>query len=82
VGKVGGTYGDAAAKIEFESLKKIMALDPDTEVWPGHNYGIKPSSTIGFELKKNPFIKRLKDFNEFLWLKQNWTQYKQEHGVK
>jgi len=82
VGKVGGTYSESDARTEFESLKKIMALDPDTEVWPGHNYGVKPDSTIGFELENNPFIKRLGNFSEFLWLKQNWSRYKQEHGIK
>jgi hydroxyacylglutathione hydrolase len=82
VGKVGGTYSKEDAKIEFESLKKIMTLAPDTEVWPGHNYGVRPSSTIGLELENNPFIKRLGNFSEFLWLKQNWAQYKLEHGLK
>jgi len=82
VGKVGGTYSERDARMEFESLKKIMALPPGTEVWPGHNYGVRPCSTIGFELKSNPFIKRLGDFSEFLWLKQNWAIYKQEHGIK
>ena len=82
VGKVGGTYGEKDARTEFESLKKIMALDPDTEVWPGHNYGVKPYSTIAFELENNPFIKRLGDFREFLWLKQNWAAYKLEHDIK
>ena len=82
VGKVGGTYSEEDAKIEFESLKRLMIFPPDTEVWPGHNYGEKPSSTIGFELKNNPFIKRLDDFSDFLWLKQNWPRYKREHGIK
>lgn len=82
VGKVGGTYSEEDARMEFESLKKLAALQPDTEVWPGHNYGVKPFSTIEFELVNNPFIKRLADFSEFLWLKQNWALYKQEHGIK
>ena len=82
VGKVGGTYGEEDAKIEFESLKKLMVLPSDTGVWPGHNYGETPSSTIGFELRNNPFIKRLDDFSNFLWLKQNWPEYKLEHGIK
>lgn len=82
VGKVGGTYSEEDARTEFESLKKIMALPPDTGVWPGHNYGVKPASTIEFELANNPFIKRLADFSEFLWLKQNWALYKQEHGIQ
>ncbi len=82
VGKVGGTYGEEDSKTEFESLKKLMNLPPGTEVWPGHNYGEAPSSTIKFELANNPFIERLNDFSEFLRLKQNWPKYKLEHGIK
>ncbi|MBM3706890.1 MAG: MBL fold metallo-hydrolase [Actinobacteria bacterium] len=82
VGKIGGTYGEKDARAEFKSLKKIMTLPHDTEVWPGHDYGVKPYSTIGYELKSNPFIKRLNNFSEFLRLKQNWIAYKKEHGIK
>lgn len=82
VGKVGGTYDQKDAKIEFESLKKIMQLPPDTEIWPGHNYGVRPNSTINYELNENPFIKRLNNFDEFFWLKQNWVSYKRDHGIK
>jgi len=82
VGKIGGTYSEADAEKEFHSLNKLMLLPPDTEIWPGHNYGVKPSSTIGEELKENPFIKRLNDYNQFLWLKNNWAAYKKEHGIK
>lgn len=82
VGKVGGTYGREDAAAEFESLKRLMELDPETRVWPGHDYGVKPHSTIGYELDNNPFIQRLGDLEEFLWLKQNWAQYKQKHGIK
>lgn len=81
VGKVGGTYTEEDAGAEFESLKKLMLLHPETEVWPGHNYGVKPNSTIGYELQNNPFIKRLNSFEDFLWLKQNWAEYKLEHGI-
>jgi len=82
VGKVGGTYSEMDAREEFESLKKIMTLPPGTGVWPGHDYGVEPYSTIGFELKSNPFIKRLDDFEKFLWLKQNWALYKKKHKIK
>jgi len=82
VGKVGGTYSEMDSREEFESLKKIMALPPDIQIWPGHDCGVKPYSTIGFELKNNPFIKRLDDFDKFLWLKQNWTLYKKKYGIK
>lgn len=81
VGKVGGTGGHEQAKTEFNSLERLMALPKDTRVWPGHNYGVKPTSTIGEELETNPFILRLNSFNDFLWLKQNWATYKIEHGI-
>jgi hydroxyacylglutathione hydrolase len=82
VGKVGGTYSIDDARTEFESLKKIMSLPPQTEIWPGHNYGVMPHSTIAYELENNPFILRLAYFDSFLWLKQNWVQYKVQHGIK
>ncbi len=82
VGKVGGTYTEEEAKVEFESLKKLMSLPGHLKVWPGHNYGIAPSSTIDNELKTNPFIMRLNKFEDFLWLKQNWATYKVEHGIQ
>lgn len=81
VGKVGGTYSRTDGETEFESLKKLMKLPPDTRVWPGHNYGVKPSSTIGEELESNPFIQRLNDIGNFFWLKDNWADYKKEHGI-
>lgn len=81
VGKIGGTYSREEARNEFESLKKIMMLPQDTEIWPGHNYGVKPSSTIKDEINNNPFIKRLNSFSDFIWLKENWISYKKEHGI-
>ncbi len=81
VGKVGGTHSIESAQTEFDSLKKLMKLSPDIRVWPGHNYGMKPSSTIGEELKSNPFIRRLENFDEFIHLKDNWAAYKREHGI-
>jgi glyoxylase-like metal-dependent hydrolase (beta-lactamase superfamily II) len=36
------------------SLKRLMSLLPDdTIVWPGHDYGKTPSSTIGWEKRNN-----------------------------
>ncbi len=81
VGKVGGTdFGENARK-EYDSLhNKLMTLDDDVEVYPGHDFGVKPSSTIGAERKTNPFL--LQDsFESFVDLKKNWLQYKKEHGV-
>jgi len=81
VGKVGGTdYGDEARK-EYDSLhRKLMTLDDAVELYPGHNYGVRPASTIGDERRTNPFILR-DSFESFVDLKINWLQYKKEHGI-
>ena len=31
------------------SIRRLMELPDDTVVWPGHNYGPTPSSTLGWE---------------------------------
>ncbi len=35
---------------------KILALPPETVIWPGHDYGDRPHSTIAHEKGTNPFI--------------------------
>ncbi|MCR5349202.1 MAG: MBL fold metallo-hydrolase [Bacilli bacterium] len=47
--------GACPRKME-ESLRKLMALPPETKVYPGHG----PSSTIGEELRYNPSFLALK----------------------
>ncbi len=85
VGKIGGTgpsFPTSDARLEYDSLQKIITLIPDdVEVWPGHDYGKKKSSTIKYEKENNPFLK-MKNYEGFLWLKDNWLQYKKEHGIK
>ncbi|MFH1277169.1 MAG: MBL fold metallo-hydrolase [Candidatus Eisenbacteria bacterium] len=82
VGKVGGTGYGTDAKEEFDSLHdKLMRLPDHVAVWPGHDYGVRPSSTIGEERKTNPFLVQ-PDFASFVNLKKNWLQYKKEHGTK
>ena len=81
VGKVGGTDLHSGARAEHESLFGTIArLDPRTEVWPGHDYGLAPSSSVGRELATNPFLLR-PDFAAFLDLKANWAEYKRLHGI-
>lgn len=82
VGKVGGTYSREGAEQEFSSLKNLMSLDPAIRVWPGHDYGVRPSSTIREELKSNPFVLRLNQFEDFIWLKEHWLEYKKEHHIQ
>jgi hydroxyacylglutathione hydrolase len=81
VGKVGGTDFAEQARQEYESLfKKVLALPAKTRVFPGHDYGTHPESTIEHEKKTNPFLLQ-PDFNSFVNLKRNWAQYKREHGI-
>ncbi|MFC1485613.1 hydroxyacylglutathione hydrolase family protein [Candidatus Latescibacterota bacterium] len=81
VGKVGGTGYGRDAREEYESLhRKLMILPPETRVWPGHDVGVRPSSTIGEEQRENPFILR-DSFEAFLDLKKNWLEYKRKHGI-
>ena len=81
VSKIGGTGTQEEAKEQFISLKKLTELLDNTIVYPGHDLGTTPTSTIENEKKNNPFIQRLNNFEDFLWLKENWGEYKKEHGL-
>ncbi len=81
VGKVGGTDLGPGARREWESLKKLMELPDDMQVWPGHNFGVAPTSTIGHEKKTNPFLLQ-PSLEAFIDLKANWLDYKRKHGIK
>lgn len=81
VGKIGGTGLGRDARDEYDSIhSRLMTLPPETRVWPGHNYGVRPSSTIGDELRTNPFILR-PTYEAFLDLKRTWAEYKRQHGI-
>jgi len=40
----------------MKSLKRLSKLDEDIEVYPGHDYGSMPKSTIGYEKENNEFM--------------------------
>lgn len=84
VGKVGGTgpyFVGSDPKEEYDSLKKLTNLPETTEIFPGHDYGISPTSTIKNEKSTNPFL-LCKTLKEFQQLKDNWKEYKRKHGLK
>jgi glyoxylase-like metal-dependent hydrolase (beta-lactamase superfamily II) len=82
VGKVGGTESDEDARKEHESLQKLLReLPDDTTIWPGHDFGCRPVSTVFLEKATNPFL-QVKDLAAFLELKRNWTAFKAGHGLK
>jgi glyoxylase-like metal-dependent hydrolase (beta-lactamase superfamily II) len=82
VGKVGGTTRDEDARTEWASLRRLLDRLPDeVTVWPGHDYGARPSSTIGLERATNPFL-GCPDLAAFLALKRDWPSFKQRLGLK
>jgi len=52
----------------YNSLFRLMKLDDEIEVYPGHDYGLRPYSTIGIERKTNYTLEKrsLKEFIEFM----------------
>jgi len=58
VGAVGRTdLPGGSFDVLLNSLKhKILPLPDETIVWPGHDYGETPTSTIGREKKTNPYL--------------------------
>ena len=83
VGKIGGTgpsFPGSDPRQQWESLHRLMKLGSAVEVWPGHDYGVTPSSTIGRESSSNPFL-LCKSFEEFIYLKEHWAEYKKEHNI-
>jgi hydroxyacylglutathione hydrolase len=61
-GRTDFTGGDTAAM--WRSLQRLAALPEETRVYPGHNYGTTPTSSISRELLENRFLlcKTYEDF--------------------
>jgi hydroxyacylglutathione hydrolase len=59
VGSVGRTDfpGCSWEVMEASIRKKLYTLPGETAVYPGHNYGSSPSSTIQHERRHNPFVR-------------------------
>ena len=70
VGECGRTDlpGGNAKQLYDTLFNKILKLKDSIEVYPGHDYGVKPSSTIGYERKTNYVLqpRSLKEFVEFM----------------
>jgi glyoxylase-like metal-dependent hydrolase (beta-lactamase superfamily II) len=82
VGKIGGTRTDDEARTEWRSLQRLLSAVPDAAtVWPGHDYGARPSSTIALEKATNPFL-RCRDEDDFLRMKAEWPALKKRLGLR
>jgi len=58
VGGIGRTDLPGASMSQFMTAirERLLTLPGETIVWPGHDYGMRPSSTIDNERKTNPWL--------------------------
>jgi len=54
-GRVDVPGGDFSTLIK-SLADKIAVLPDETRIWPGHDYGDSPTSTVGREKKGNPYL--------------------------
>jgi hydroxyacylglutathione hydrolase len=70
VGECGRTdlAGGSSAKMYESLFDKILKLNDAVEVYPGHDYGPKPSSTVGEERRTNYTLqpRSVEEFTEFM----------------
>jgi glyoxylase-like metal-dependent hydrolase (beta-lactamase superfamily II) len=70
VGECGRTdlLGGSAKDMYISLLQKIAKLDDNIEVYPGHDYGPHPTSTIAKERKTNYTLQNrtLQQFLQFM----------------
>jgi len=70
VGECGRTDlpGSSPEDMYHSLFDKLIKLDDKVEVYPGHDYGTKPSSTIGEEKRTNYVLEKrtLKEFIDFM----------------
>jgi hydroxyacylglutathione hydrolase len=70
VGECGRTdlLGGSSVDMYNSLLNKLMKLDDEIEVYPGHDYGLRPRSTIGEEKRTNYTLEKrsLEEFVEFM----------------
>lgn len=59
VGGIGRTDlpGGSLDQLVTSIRQKIYTLPGDTVVWPGHDYGFRPSSTVAHEMSTNPYTR-------------------------
>jgi glyoxylase-like metal-dependent hydrolase (beta-lactamase superfamily II) len=53
----------------WQSLQRLMRLPEETRVYPGHNYGATPTSSIASETLTNPYL-RCASFEDFRALRE------------
>lgn len=57
VGSCGRPRDPASAGELWQSLQRLCELPEETRIYPGHDYGLRPTSTLSWELEHNPYLR-------------------------
>jgi glyoxylase-like metal-dependent hydrolase (beta-lactamase superfamily II) len=72
VGRTGRTVFEGSSdEAMWASIQRLRELPEELLVWPGHDYGPSPSSTIGRERRENPFL-AAESLQAFQKLREEW----------
>lgn len=81
IGKIGGTANEDDARLQYDNLERLYKELPlHATVWPGHDVGCRPSSTLALEKVSNPFL-MVDSLQAFLEIKANWASFKIDSGL-
>lgn len=58
-------FPDSSIESFYASISKLKKFPPETEIFPGHDYGATPTSTIEKQLQTNKYL-RCKSLEEFM----------------
>ncbi len=64
VGSCGRPRDPASAATLWHSLQLLGDLPEETRIYPGHDYGPRPTTTVSWEREHNPYL-RCRDASEF-----------------
>lgn len=67
-GASGPPAGDPRAL--YRSLQRLLELPEETRIYPGHDYGRTPTSTIGWEREDNPALRPADEGGFLRWLRR------------
>jgi glyoxylase-like metal-dependent hydrolase (beta-lactamase superfamily II) len=74
VGRTGRmVFAGGSTRQMYESTLLLKALPEDLTIYPGHDYGPTPTSTIGREVRENPFL-GCAGLEEFEALAEAWER--------
>lgn len=80
VGRTGRTVGERSSTTDlYRSVVRLKQLPPETVVYPGHDYGPTPTSTIERELADNPFLQAGTE-EEFVRVMERYEQSRRRGG--